>query len=120
MEEWSDHASCQGASDALFFDDTRHEEAKQICAGCPVRAECLYAHLRWEWDKGYYHMLGDKSGRTGRRLMFGVFGGMTPEERWRFVQSATGLDRRLDEVYAMDIDHARVIDRAREIWEDTQ
>lgn len=122
MEEWRAKASCEGAGDALFFDESRHAEAQRICASCPVRAECLNDILRWEWEeRGYYRMLSDQAGRNGLRLMFGVFGGMTPEDRWRFVQSAAGLDARLDEVYALEeIDHAGLIDRARQIWEESQ
>jgi WhiB family redox-sensing transcriptional regulator len=46
--DWMRRAACKGQPDAIFFPD--HEEdgeqfdyttARHICAGCPVRAECL-------------------------------------------------------------------------------
>ena len=41
--------------------------AKRVCAGCPVRAECLADTLAWE--------------QPTRR--FGIAGGLTPTERQR-------------------------------------
>lgn len=58
---WHDQAACAGATD-VFFSDRSIPQAKAICAGCPVREECLAENL------------GEK---------FGVFGGTTPRERAR-------------------------------------
>lgn len=44
-DDWRDHAACKGADPNLFFpgrgDWMAIRVAKQICAGCDVRAECL-------------------------------------------------------------------------------
>lgn len=37
---WADEGACHGEHD-LFFTGAQHEKAKAICAGCPVRVECL-------------------------------------------------------------------------------
>jgi WhiB family redox-sensing transcriptional regulator len=61
---WPAHALCQGVNPDLFFPprggDTR--EAKQVCAVCPVRVECL----------DYALELGEK---------FGIWGGLSERER---------------------------------------
>lgn len=53
--EWHQRAACRFADQALFFGPDgerdgpakarRDKRAKAICAGCPVRAECLEAAL---------------------------------------------------------------------------
>lgn len=60
-DSWQRRAAC-GMGDesladtlALFFPDHPHEldkidQAKQICAGCPVRRECLEDALAWPAD----------------------------------------------------------------------
>ncbi len=58
---WREHAKCAGKGD-LFFDDLRDQQAKAICADCPVREQCL-----------------DHAVRTPEQ--YGVWGGMTPRER---------------------------------------
>jgi WhiB family redox-sensing transcriptional regulator len=64
---WAARAACQGQDLALFFSDAEQKvaQAKQICAACPVRRECLDEALLAEGTS-----LGD-----------GVFGGLTAEER---------------------------------------
>jgi WhiB family redox-sensing transcriptional regulator len=66
---WRQHASCRGL-DALVFYPTSEEateEAKAICAECPVREPCLeYAITNRERD--------------------GVWGGATERERRRMVR----------------------------------
>ncbi|MET9127007.1 WhiB family transcriptional regulator [Streptomyces sp. NPDC004528] len=61
--EWREHAAC-GSSDAdgLFADSARQRQAKTVCAGCPVRVECLAEAL-------------------DDRVEFGVWGGMTERDR---------------------------------------
>lgn len=61
---WTDAAACRDTNPDLFFPG-EHEygtavEAKRICAGCPVRQDCLDAHL---WED------------------YGIFGGTSPKER---------------------------------------
>lgn len=68
---WAQHAACQGESLNLFFGpdgerqperEAREAKAKEICQGCPVRAECAdYALARPE--------------------KYGVWSATTPEER---------------------------------------
>ncbi|MEU3244682.1 MULTISPECIES: WhiB family transcriptional regulator [unclassified Streptomyces] len=61
--EWRENAAC-GSSDAddLFADSARQRQAKVVCAGCPVRTECLAEAL-------------------DERIEFGVWGGMTERDR---------------------------------------
>ena len=68
---WQDRAACGSAGITLFFGpenerqgpkERREKQAKAICAGCPVTAEC-----------------GDYA--IGRATKFGVWGGMGEEER---------------------------------------
>jgi WhiB family transcriptional regulator, redox-sensing transcriptional regulator len=68
---WQDRGLCRGENPTLFFGEDgerqaersiRETKAKQVCAGCPVVAECL-------------------DGANTRGEKFGVFGGLTPEER---------------------------------------
>lgn len=66
--EWHEQAKCAGLDVTIFYPEViggRHAEkraleAKAICSGCPVQAECL---------------------AYGMSDRFGVFGGLTPEER---------------------------------------
>lgn len=75
---WRDDAACNGLDTNLFhpnFHSTHLkswraiEKAKTICRGCPVRIPCLEEALRYEAADGH--------------LMWGVWGGTTPQERSR-------------------------------------
>ncbi len=55
-------AKCRGQEDALFPEATEQKRARLICAGCPVRPECLAEAL-------------------DNRIEWGVWGGMTERER---------------------------------------
>ncbi|OEJ36230.1 WhiB family transcriptional regulator [Streptomyces agglomeratus] len=60
---WSDAAACRGTDpDELFANTAGQKRAKTICAGCPVRIECLAEAL-------------------DNQVEFGVWGGMTERER---------------------------------------
>jgi len=63
---WQQQAACRGRPASIFFpargDQVGLAVARRVCAGCPVRTECLAAALR----------LGDG---------FGVWGGLTGAER---------------------------------------
>jgi len=66
---WRQHAACRGIDPNIFYpaSDDEAEEAKGICAGCPVRQACLeYALANRERD--------------------GVWGGATERERRRIVR----------------------------------
>jgi WhiB family redox-sensing transcriptional regulator len=68
-EDWRQQAACQGEWGQLFYPPMRPEKkaareqrAKQVCAGCDVRAECLQQAIA-----------------SGER--YGVCGGLTDLER---------------------------------------
>jgi len=61
-DNWAGQAACRGGSDALFVKGAEQNRAKQICSGCPVKAECLAEAL-------------------DNRIEWGVWGGMTERER---------------------------------------
>ena len=66
---WRQHAACRGIDPNIFYpvSDDDAEEAKSICAACPVRQACLeYALANRERD--------------------GVWGGATERERRRLVR----------------------------------
>ena len=62
--DWHLGAACRGLDPDLFFPATSSEEAraKIICAGCPVRSDCLDFAMR-------------------ARERYGVWGGTSEEER---------------------------------------
>ena len=62
-EEWVTAALCKQASpDQLFVKGAEQHKAKQVCAACPVRTECLAEAL-------------------DNRIEWGVWGGLTERER---------------------------------------
>ena len=67
--DWFDDAACRDADTSVFFptSDAHADEAKAICAVCPVREECL------EWA-------------LESRQPEGVWGGHTPIERHRLIR----------------------------------
>jgi WhiB family redox-sensing transcriptional regulator len=71
LPQWASRAKCLTADPDLFFPEKggTTTEAKRICAGCPVRAECLEYAL--EEDE-----------------RFGVWGGMSERERWKLKRLA--------------------------------
>jgi WhiB family redox-sensing transcriptional regulator len=66
---WRQHAACRGLDPEVFYPATDEdaEEAKAVCAQCPVRQLCLEHAL-------------------ARRERDGVWGGMTERERRRIVR----------------------------------
>lgn len=66
---WQRDAACAAEDPELFFagDDASVEEAKQVCAVCPVRTECLETAL-------------------AVNEMHGVWGGMAEGERRRLIR----------------------------------
>jgi len=61
-EEWVLSARCRGMGDAMFPGAPEQRRVRELCAGCPVRNQCLAEALdaRMEW---------------------GVWGGMTERGR---------------------------------------
>jgi WhiB family redox-sensing transcriptional regulator len=74
---WRDEAACKGLDTGIFFPTTDAEAgaAKLVCAGCPVRAECL------EWA-------------LASRQEDGVWGGLTDNERRRLRRRRRDAARR--------------------------
>ncbi len=63
VDDWAQYGQCRaGDPDALFVQGAAQQEAKQMCVGCPVIAECLADAL-------------------DNQMEFGVWGGMTERER---------------------------------------
>ena len=76
IDKWKARAECRDKDPELFFperDVAAKREAKAICAGCPVKEQCLQSAL-------------DHDDR------FGIWGGLEPNEirRWR----TTGLNAK--------------------------
>ena len=66
--DWQDAAACRAADPDLFFPDREAVEAiaraKEVCASCPVREECLAYAVELNQSEG-------------------IWGGHTPAERRR-------------------------------------
>ncbi len=63
VEDWAPRAACKAEQpDRLFVRGAEQNKAKQLCAGCPVRTECLAEAL-------------------DNQIEWGVWGGMTERER---------------------------------------
>lgn len=73
---WQDLANCLGVDPDLFFPErgASTREAKEVCRGCVVRAECLE----------YALVHGEK---------FGIWGGMSERERRR-IRRARAIAQR--------------------------
>lgn len=67
LPDWS-KASCLNADPELFFieryETNKHGKAKQICASCPIKVECLQYALKYSMN-------------------YGIWGGTAPKERFR-------------------------------------
>lgn len=79
--EWQQQAACRGLDSSVFFHPSgergasrtrRAERAKEICAGCPVLAQCRK------------HALASHE-------PYGVWGGLTEEERDRMIRQRRPL-----------------------------
>ncbi|MHC1558198.1 WhiB family transcriptional regulator [Actinomycetospora sp. C-140] len=93
VPDWHEHAACAGMDEALFFPVAdggplgveRIEQAKQVCAGCPVRTTCL----------------ADTMARESPTARYGVFGGLSAGDRSRLYADlrtrAFALDDASDE-----------------------
>ncbi len=65
---WTARAACRGIAEPdLFFPSqgASATEAVAVCAGCPVRIECLDYAIRWRIDHGIW---GGETVRARRRL----------------------------------------------------
>jgi hypothetical protein len=79
MSHWRDRAACRGLTIDLFFPDNPNQtrEARQVCADCPVRDNCLKLALEMEPGE-------DRSG---------VFGATTPRQRRKLRQTKPEMIR---------------------------
>jgi len=66
---WRDDAACKGLDTDIFFPatDTEAGAAKLVCAGCPVRSECLEWALLSRQEDGVWGGLTDNERRRLRR-----------------------------------------------------
>ena len=90
-EDWSSKALCnETRPDVLFVRGAAQNRAKQMCSGCPVKAECLAEAL-------------------DNQIEWGVWGGMTERERRALLRRRPNVTswRRLLEA-AMN-DHAAAV-----------
>jgi WhiB family redox-sensing transcriptional regulator len=89
-EDWADKAACRaGGPDALFVRGAAQNRAKQLCAGCPVRIECLAEAL-------------------DNRIEWGVWGGMTERERRALLKRRPTITSWRGLLQTARDDHARV------------
>ncbi len=67
--EWVEHAACSTTSPDLFFPErgASTREAKAVCAGCPVRVDCLEYALEAGEKFGVWGGKSEKERRTLRR-----------------------------------------------------
>lgn len=66
-ESWEPYGACLGCDPALFFPERGSpcQQAKAVCAGCPVQRECLEFAVRTNQQFGIW---GGLSRRERRRL----------------------------------------------------
>ena len=71
--DWQEKASCRGVPTEIFFpdnpggQDSVYNKAREFCRQCEVTTQCLAYALEHE---------------TGQRCRYGVFGGLSPRERY--------------------------------------
>ncbi|HEX5561927.1 MAG TPA: WhiB family transcriptional regulator [Nocardioidaceae bacterium] len=85
-EDWATKALCnQAQPDELFVRGAAQNRAKQLCASCPVRTECLAEAL-------------------DNQIEWGVWGGMTERERRALLRRRPNVTswRRLLETAMLD------------------
>jgi WhiB family redox-sensing transcriptional regulator len=75
---WRLAAACHAEDPELFFpeDPAQSPSAQQVCAGCPVRLQCRDFALR-------------------HSIVWGVWGGMTGEDRERLIRRRAAKRRVL-------------------------
>lgn len=71
---WTERAACKGMDPVLFFGregervrDRREKRAKAVCAGCPVRGECLDWSVSKPEHAGTWAGLNEDERRAERR-----------------------------------------------------
>lgn len=81
VEVWKSQAACRGLDTALFFPlgGESGTEAKAVCAGCPVRTECLD-----------YQLAAPEAGDTG------IWGGTSARQRRKMRRQRTAYVAYVD------------------------
>lgn len=78
-------AACKNADPEIFFPTGKgrnsFKRARRICALCPVRLACL------EWELQFEQGAGPRSG-------MGMFGGLSPSERYELIRERKQLQRK--------------------------
>jgi WhiB family transcriptional regulator, redox-sensing transcriptional regulator len=78
---WREQAACRGCPPAVFFpsDETEDNEAKAVCASCPVRVDCLFDALLAREIEGVRGGLNERERKTlVRRVRRNVRLGRSP------------------------------------------
>jgi WhiB family redox-sensing transcriptional regulator len=74
--DWQRHAACRDLDSSTFFHpdgergvsrQNREDRAKAICAGCPVRLQCLDHSLRVEEPYGIWGGVAESERQANRR-----------------------------------------------------
>lgn len=72
VPDWHRQATCREHDSQLFFPEPGKDgeglAAKRICAGCPVRDQCLAEVMAWERPGGRYGVVGGLSVNERREL----------------------------------------------------
>ncbi|MFG3282070.1 WhiB family transcriptional regulator [Streptomyces sp. NPDC048111] len=88
-ETWGERAACRMVNpDELFVQGAAQNRAKALCAGCPVRVECL-AHA------------------LDHRIEHGIWGGMTERERRALLRRRPLISSWRDLLEAARSEHER-------------
>lgn len=65
VPDWHRQAACREHDTQLFFPEPGEDDegltAKRICAGCPVRDQCLTDVMAWEQPSARYGIVGGLS-----------------------------------------------------------
>lgn len=66
---WMERGACRGVDGELFFPDrgASTREAKAVCRGCPVQAECLAYAMNMNEKHGIWGGLSERERRRLRR-----------------------------------------------------
>lgn len=78
--DWKLKAACRKRPELFFAGKgggTPYAEARTLCGKCPGRSECLEMTMQAEGD-------------AGRNYRYGMFAGLTPDERWQLYRCRAG------------------------------
>lgn len=83
LPEWYDEAACRGMAVSKFFScmsPRDRDAAKDVCAACPVAAQCLEAAMAEEATR--------QSAGQNLKGRHGIRGGLSATERWAIAYPA--------------------------------